>query len=84
MKRALLAEDPGAHVVPYCMTGGTDGKQFARLGMACYGFTPLVLPPGFDYYAMFHGVDERIPVSALESGVRIVDTFFKEQSLPEL
>ena len=84
MKRALLAEDPGAHVVPYCMTGGTDGKQFARLGMACYGFTPLVLPSGFDYYAMFHGVDERIPVSALESGVRIVDTFFKEQSLPEL
>jgi acetylornithine deacetylase/succinyl-diaminopimelate desuccinylase-like protein len=80
----LLAEDPAAHVVPYCMTGGTDGKQFARLGMACYGFTPLVLPPGFDYYAMFHGVDERIPVSALESGVRIVDTFFKEQSLREL
>src|ERR1700733_12790413 len=78
MKRALLAEDPGAHVVPYCMTGGTDGKQFARLGMACYGFTPLVLPPGFDYYAMFHGVDERIPVAALESGVRIVDRFLRE------
>jgi acetylornithine deacetylase/succinyl-diaminopimelate desuccinylase-like protein len=73
MKRALLAEDPGAFVVPYCMTGGTDGKQFARLGMACYGFTPLVLPPGYDYYAMFHGVDERIPVSALEAGVRIMD-----------
>jgi acetylornithine deacetylase/succinyl-diaminopimelate desuccinylase-like protein len=78
MKRALLAEDPAAHVVPYCMTGGTDGKQFARLGMACYGFTPLVLPPGFDYYAMFHGVDERIPVAALESGVRIVDRFLRE------
>jgi acetylornithine deacetylase/succinyl-diaminopimelate desuccinylase-like protein len=78
MRRALLAEDPDAHVVPYCMTGGTDGKQFARLGMACYGFTPLVLPPGFDYYAMFHGVDERIPVPALESGVRIVDRFLRE------
>jgi acetylornithine deacetylase/succinyl-diaminopimelate desuccinylase-like protein len=78
MKRALLAEDPGAHVVPYCMTGGTDGKQFARLGMACYGFTPLLLPPGYDYYAMFHGVDERIPVSALESSVRIVDRFLRD------
>jgi acetylornithine deacetylase/succinyl-diaminopimelate desuccinylase-like protein len=73
MKRALLAEDPGAFVVPYCMTGGTDAKQFARLGMTCYGFTPLVLPAGYDYYAMFHGVDERIPVSALEAGVRIMD-----------
>ena len=75
MKRALLAEDPEAVVVPYCMTGGTDGKQFARLGMTCYGFTPLVLPAGYDYYAMFHGVDERIPVSALEAGVRIMDAF---------
>jgi acetylornithine deacetylase/succinyl-diaminopimelate desuccinylase-like protein len=78
MKRALLAEDPEARIVPYCMTGGTDGKQFAQLGMTCYGFTPLVLPPGYDYYAMFHGVDERVPVSALESGVRIVDRFLRE------
>jgi acetylornithine deacetylase/succinyl-diaminopimelate desuccinylase-like protein len=73
MSDALLAEDPGGTVVPYCMSGGTDAKQFARLGMACYGFTPQVLPPGYDYYAMFHGVDERIPVSALRSGLRIMD-----------
>src|SRR5205085_3832176 len=41
---ARLAEDPGSVIVPYCMSGGTDAKQFARLGLACYGFTPLVLP----------------------------------------
>ncbi|HEY6296820.1 MAG TPA: M20/M25/M40 family metallo-hydrolase [Streptosporangiaceae bacterium] len=75
MARALLAEDPGSVVVPYCMSGATDAKQFARLGMACYGFTPLVLPEGYDYYAMFHGTDERIPLSALQSGVRIMDEF---------
>jgi len=73
MAQALLAEDPGSTVVPYCMSGGTDAKQFARLGMTCYGFTPLVLPEGYDYYAMFHGTDERIPLSALESAVRIMD-----------
>jgi acetylornithine deacetylase/succinyl-diaminopimelate desuccinylase-like protein len=73
MTDALLAEDPGSTVVPYCMSGGTDAKQFARLGMACYGYTPLVLPPNFDYYAMFHGVDERIPVSALQASLRIMD-----------
>jgi acetylornithine deacetylase/succinyl-diaminopimelate desuccinylase-like protein len=73
MASALLAEDPGGTVVPYCMSGGTDAKQFARLGMACYGYTPLVLPPGYDYYAMFHGVDERIPVDALRSSLRIMD-----------
>jgi acetylornithine deacetylase/succinyl-diaminopimelate desuccinylase-like protein len=75
MTRALLAEDPGGTVVPYCMSGGTDAKHFARLGMTCYGFTPLVLPEGYDYYAMFHGTDERIPLSALESAVRIMDRF---------
>jgi acetylornithine deacetylase/succinyl-diaminopimelate desuccinylase-like protein len=75
MAQALLAEDPGSTIVPYCMSGGTDAKQFSRLGMACYGFTPLVLPEGYDYYAMFHGTDERIPLSALESAVRIMDRF---------
>jgi acetylornithine deacetylase/succinyl-diaminopimelate desuccinylase-like protein len=73
MARALLAEDPGSVVVPYCMGGGTDAKQFSRLGLACYGFTPLVLPEGYDYYAMFHGTDERIPLSALDASVRIMD-----------
>ena len=75
MTRALLAEDPGSVVVPYCMSGGTDAKQFSRLGMTCYGFTPLVLPEGYDYYAMFHGTDERIPLSALEASARIMDRF---------
>ncbi len=51
----------------------SDAKQFGRLGMACYGYTPLVLPPGYDYFAMFHGVDERVPVSALHASLRIMD-----------
>ena len=75
MAQALLAEDPGSTIVPYCMSGGTDAKHFSRLGMTCYGFTPLVLPEGYDYYAMFHGTDERIPLSALDAGVRIMDRF---------
>jgi acetylornithine deacetylase/succinyl-diaminopimelate desuccinylase-like protein len=78
MTGALLAEDPGASVVPYCMGGGTDAKQFSRLGMAGYGFTPLELPPGFDYYAMFHGVNERVPVSALHFAVRVMTRFLAE------
>ena len=73
MTSALLAEDPQADIVPYCMAGGTDAKHFSRLGIAGYGFTPLALPPGYDYHAMFHGVDERIPVTALRFGVRVMD-----------
>ncbi|RMI42374.1 M20/M25/M40 family metallo-hydrolase [Streptomyces triticirhizae] len=73
LREALLHFDPGAHVVPYCMSGGTDAKQFSRLGVENYGFMPLKLPEGFDYQAMFHGVDERVPVSALHFGVRVLD-----------
>jgi acetylornithine deacetylase/succinyl-diaminopimelate desuccinylase-like protein len=80
MTEALMAEDPGGTIVPYCMSGGTDAKHFARLGMTCYGFTPLVLPEGYDYYAMFHGTDERIPLSALDSAVRIMDRFLTSAS----
>lgn len=75
MAAALLAEDPGAHVVPVCMAGGTDAKQFSRLGITGYGFSPLRLPPDLDYSALFHGVDERVPVDALEFGVRVLDRF---------
>jgi acetylornithine deacetylase/succinyl-diaminopimelate desuccinylase-like protein len=75
MADALLAEDPGAHVVPVCMAGGTDAKQFSRLGITGYGFAPLRMPPDLDYSALFHGVDERVPVDALEFGVRVLDRF---------
>jgi acetylornithine deacetylase/succinyl-diaminopimelate desuccinylase-like protein len=75
IRAALLAEDPGAHVVPVCLAGGTDAKQFSRLGITGYGFAPLRLPEGFDYSAVFHGVDERVPVDGLEFGVRVLDRF---------
>ncbi|MGW4116349.1 M20/M25/M40 family metallo-hydrolase [Actinosynnema sp. NPDC004786] len=75
MAAALRAEDPDAVVVPYCMGGGTDAKAFHRLGIDCYGFAPLSLPPGYDYRAMPHGVDERVPVDGLRFGVRVLDRF---------
>jgi len=75
MTAALLAEDPGARAVPYCMPGGTDGKSFSRLGIRCFGFSPLRLPADVDFFGMFHGVDERVPVDALRFGVRVLDGF---------
>ncbi|OIV35350.1 hypothetical protein BIV57_22140 [Mangrovactinospora gilvigrisea] len=78
MRAALEEADPGGHVVPYCMSGGTDAKQFSRLGIAGYGFTPLRLPAEYDYNAMFHGVDERVPVAALEFGARVLDRFLSQ------
>jgi acetylornithine deacetylase/succinyl-diaminopimelate desuccinylase-like protein len=73
MSAALRAEDPGAFPVPYLMSGGTDAKSFSTLGMRCFGFSPLLLPPDLDFTALFHGIDERVPVDALQFGVRALD-----------
>ncbi|TCO60915.1 M20/M25/M40 family metallo-hydrolase [Actinocrispum wychmicini] len=75
MAAAIQSQDPQAVVVPYCMGGGTDAKAFARLDIPSYGFAPLWLPEGFDYRAMAHGVDERVPVAGLEFGTRVLDRF---------
>jgi acetylornithine deacetylase/succinyl-diaminopimelate desuccinylase-like protein len=75
MTAALQGEDPQAFLVPYCLSGGTDAKSFSRLGIRCFGFTPLRLPADLDFSGMFHGVDERVPVDALQFGVRVLDNF---------
>ncbi|MGP4084377.1 M20/M25/M40 family metallo-hydrolase [Streptomyces sp. KR55] len=77
MRAAVEEFAPEGHVVPYCMSGGTDAKQFSQLGITGYGFAPLKLPEGFDYQALFHGVDERVPVEALHFGVRVLDRFLR-------
>jgi acetylornithine deacetylase/succinyl-diaminopimelate desuccinylase-like protein len=75
MTSALTAEDPQAKVIPYCLSAGTDAKSFSRLGVRCFGFTPLQLAPDLDFSGMFHGIDERVPVDGLRFGVRVLDRF---------
>ncbi len=68
MVGTLNRHDPGAEVLPYLMSGGTDNKALSLLGIAGYGFAPLRLTPELDFPAMFHGVDERVPLAALTFG----------------
>lgn len=77
MARTLRDEDPAAHAVPYMISGGTDAKALSALGIACYGFSPLQLPDGLDYWRLFHGVDERVPVAGLQFGARVLDRFLR-------
>jgi len=77
MDAAILAEDPGARTVPYMLSGGTDAKAFGKLGVRGFGFSPLQLPPDLDFAALFHGVDERVPVDGLEFGTRVLDRFLR-------
>jgi acetylornithine deacetylase/succinyl-diaminopimelate desuccinylase-like protein len=75
MSQALNAEDPEGRPVPYCLSGGTDAKSFARLGMRCFGFSPLRLPAELDFTGMFHGIDERVPIDGLQFGTRVLSRF---------
>jgi acetylornithine deacetylase/succinyl-diaminopimelate desuccinylase-like protein len=68
----LNEHDPGAPVLPYLLSGGTDNKALSRLGITGYGFAPLKLPADLDFPAMFHGVDERVPLDALVFGRRVL------------
>ena len=77
MNAAILAVDPQARTVPYMLSGGTDAKAFAKLGIRCFGFAPLRLPPDLDFAALFHGVDERVPVDALQFGARVLEQLLK-------
>jgi acetylornithine deacetylase/succinyl-diaminopimelate desuccinylase-like protein len=72
---AVLAEEPDARVVPFVMSGGTDGKAFARLGINGYGFAPMRLPADLGYGTVAHGVDERVPVEGLRFGARVFERF---------
>jgi acetylornithine deacetylase/succinyl-diaminopimelate desuccinylase-like protein len=69
---AIHAEDPTAHVLPYMLSAGTDAKSFDQLGIRHFGFTPLKLPPDLDFTALFHGLDERVPLEALTFGTTVL------------
>ena len=75
MREALRRHDPEAAVAPYLVSGGSDAKAWDRLGIRCFGFVPLPSPASEDFTALFHGVDERVSVAALEAGSLIFDTF---------
>ena len=72
MVGSLGRHDPEAAVLPYMLSGGTDNKALAKLGITGYGFAPLQLPPELDFPGMFHGVDERVPLDALVFGRRVL------------
>ncbi len=77
MCAAIISEDPEGIPVPYCMSGGTDNKALALLGITGFGFAPLKLPPDLDFMSLFHGINERVPVSSLKFGVRVLDNFLQ-------
>jgi acetylornithine deacetylase/succinyl-diaminopimelate desuccinylase-like protein len=77
MCAAIVREDPAGIPVPYTMSGGTDNKALSELGIIGYGFSPLQLPADLDFMALFHGVDERVPIDGLKFGVKVLNDFLE-------
>ena len=75
MKSAITDVDPDGIPVPYVMSGGTDNKGLSKIGITGYGFSPLALPADIDFMALFHGIDERVPIESLLFGVRALYRF---------
>lgn len=75
MCSAIQSEDSAGIPVPYLMSGGTDNKALHDLGITGYGFSPLKLPKDLDFFSLFHGVDERVPIDGLKFGVRVLVNF---------
>ena len=75
MCSAIQSEDALGIPVPYLMSGDTDNKALHDLGITGYGFSPLKLPKDLDFFSLFHGVDERVPIEGLKFGVRVLANF---------
>lgn len=69
--------DPGSVAVPLLLPAITDGRIFARLGIQTYGYTPMKLPPDFNFFETIHAADERIPKEAVGFGADILFKLIK-------
>jgi acetylornithine deacetylase/succinyl-diaminopimelate desuccinylase-like protein len=70
IEAAVRRHFPAATVMPSVMAGFTDSHFLRDLGIASYGFVPVVVPVGDDRGV--HGNNERISIENVERGTRIM------------
>lgn len=68
----IKEEEKDGIPIPFVVSGVTDARFFARLGIQTYGFTPMLLSKDMDFARLIHNADERIPVAALEFGAAAI------------
>jgi acetylornithine deacetylase/succinyl-diaminopimelate desuccinylase-like protein len=61
--------DPDGRAIPWLNVGFTDATHLSRIGVKCYGFYPLRLPPDLKFATLFHGHDERVPLEGYRFGL---------------
>lgn len=68
----LREQDPQGVPIPFVLTGSTDSRFFAGLGIQTYGFLPMNLSKSFAFTEFIHAANERIPIQALQSGAQAI------------
>lgn len=68
----LREADPKGIPMPMLLPGATDARFFSRLNIQTYGYTPMNLSPGFDFFTTIHAADERVPIDALHFGTNTI------------
>ncbi len=68
---ALRRADSSATPFPLVIPGASDARFFRRLGIQTYGFLPMRLPSDITM-ELIHSADERVPVEAIDFGVRVL------------
>jgi acetylornithine deacetylase/succinyl-diaminopimelate desuccinylase-like protein len=79
IRDAVRELDPALAVVPYLSTGATDSARLRALGVQAYGVLPFPLEQADE--ERMHGHDERVPLTSLEFGVRLVYGIVKRVAL---
>lgn len=77
----LREADPGCTPVPQMITGFTDARAFAEVGVPCFGFSPVWLPPDIAFASLFHAHDERIPVHGFRWGLATISELIRRWCL---
>ena len=78
MAEAIRSADPSGYPVPFVLQAVTDGRFLSRVGIQSYGFTPMDLPENYDFASLSHNANERVPVSALEFGAKLIYRYVTE------
>jgi len=69
--------DPGAAPTPLLLPAISDARVFSKMGIQTYGFTPMKLPRGFNFFKTVHAADERIPADAVVFGADAIYELLK-------
>lgn len=72
LSQIIREEEKDGLPIPFVVSGVTDARFFARLGIQTYGFTPMLLKNDLDFSRLLHNADERVPVDALVFGVEAI------------